>query len=288
MLKVAMLSYWHVHAKDYERQVSSRSDCKIVGMGRNSAARKRAGRKAPGSFFMITCRLLNNPDIDAVVVDTPTNLHGEVMIAAANTGKHIFTEKVLAATTAEADHIIDAVNKSGKKFMISLPRLTENKFLYIKNVIDSGILGDITMVRNRLAHDGALPTPTSQNGWLPGDFYNKEQCGGGALIDLGCHPMYLAYFFLGMPQAVTAQYGFVTSKEVEDNAVAVLTYGNGALAVVEAGFASRFSPFEVEVYGTEGCVLAGNSLQLRSTKLDLGENSGWVTRTGCLSRCRTR
>ncbi len=272
MLKVAMLSYWHVHAWDYTRQVSARSDCQIVAVWDEIPERgKQAAEKLQVPFYDNLQQLLSNPEIDAVVVDAPSNMHEEVMVAAANAGKHIFTEKVLAITTAEADRIIEAVKKSGIKFMISLPRLCESRFLYAKSVIEQGLLGQITLVRTRLAHTGAI------HNWLPEHFYSKEQCGGGALIDLGCHPMYLAYYYLGLPSSVTAQYGHVTGREVEDNAVSVLKYDNGAIAVVEAGFASQYSPFALEIYGTEGCLLSGETIQLKSQKFELGDSFGWVT-----------
>lgn len=277
MLKVAMLSYWHVHAPDYTRQVQARSDCRIVAVWDELPERGRREAEKLGVPFRESLQeVLNDPGVDAVVVDTPTSLHADVMVAAAQAGKHIYTEKVLAITTEEADRIIEAVRRSGKSFMISLPRLTEQRYLYIKQVIDSGLLGDITMVRSRVAHDGALPNANSKNGWLPQHFYDLKLCGGGALIDLGCHPMYLAHWFLGLPVSVSAQFGYVTGREAEDNAVATLAYENGALAVVEVGFASRFNPFTVEVYGTEGCLLSGRQLELRSSKTGLGPNNGWI------------
>jgi 1,5-anhydro-D-fructose reductase (1,5-anhydro-D-mannitol-forming) len=279
MIQVAMLSYWHVHAKDYTRQVQARPECRIAAVWDELPGRGRAQAEELGvPFYEDLGALLANPEIDAVVVDAPSNIHEEVIVAAARAGKHIFTEKVLAVTTEAADRIIQAVEASGKSFMISLPRLADARNVYIKNVIDSGLLGQITLLRTRLAHDGGLPNGSSPNGWLPPHFYNKEQCGGGALIDLGCHPMYLAHYYLGFPESLSAQFGYVTGREVEDNAVVTLRYANGAMAIVEAGFASRFSPFSIEVYGTEGCLLLDDeALRLRSTKLDLGSHSGWIT-----------
>lgn len=279
MLQVAMLSYWHVHAEDYARQVQARPECRIAAVWDELPERgKQQADKLGVPFYDNLETLLSDPDIHAVVVDAPSNLHEEVMVAAAKAGKHIFTEKVLAITTAGADRIIEAVHASGKCFMISLPRLTDAPNVFIKQTIDAGLLGAITLVRIRLAHDGGLPNERSAGGWLPGHFYNREQCGGGALIDLGCHPMYLAHHFLGMPESVSAQFGYVTGREVEDNAVVTLKYGNGALAVIEAGFASRFSPFSVEVYGTEGCLLLEeNTVRMRSAKLGLGAHDGWIT-----------
>ena len=68
------------------------------------------------------------------------------------------------------------------------------------------------------------------------------------MIDLGCHPMYLSSLFLGMPESVTASYGYVTGREVEDNAVVTLNYANGSIGIVEAGFVNRFSPFTIEIH----------------------------------------
>lgn len=107
------------------------------------------------------------------------------------------------------------------------------------------------MARVRLSHNGATAN------WLPPHFYSKEQCGGGALIDLGCHPMYLVRHFLGMPESVSANFGYVTGKEVEDNAVSVLRYADGAVGIVEAGFVNSHSPFSIELHGTEGTLLFG-------------------------------
>lgn len=280
MIQVAMLSYWHVHAKDYTTQVQARPECRIAAVWDEDKERGRQAAEALSvPFYEDLEALLANPEIDAVVVDAPSNLHETVMVAAAQAGKHIFTEKVLAITTPEADRIIDAVGQAGIAFMISLPRLTSPSSLYIKQAIDEGLLGQITMLRIRLAHNGALPGDRGPGGWLPPHFYNKEQCGGGALIDLGCHPMYLVHDLLGMPESLTAQFGYVTGRQVEDNAVVTLKYGDGALAVVEAGFASAHSPFSIEVYGTEGCLLFDEqTLRLRSSKLDrAGGLEGWFT-----------
>jgi predicted dehydrogenase len=278
MLKIAVLSYWHVHAKDYTRQLQARKECTLTALWDEIPERGRTvAEQLNVPYYENLDELLASPDVDAVVVTAPSRIHADVMIAAANAGKHIFTEKVLALTTPEADRILEAVERNGVKLTISLPRLCEDKILYAKKAIDQGLLGQVTLVRNRLAHDGALPREGKPNGWLPDHFYDKRDCGGGAMVDLGCHPMYLAHHFLGLPQTVSAQYGYVTGREVEDNAVVTLGYANGAIAVVEAGFASRLSPFSVEIYGTDGCLLIGNRIELRSGKLDMNGFSGWIT-----------
>jgi len=149
--------------------------------------------------------VLNDPSIDAVIVDTPTNLHKEVMILAAQHKKHIFSEKVLALTVEDCHEIFDAVNTHQIKLMLSLPRLTSSYYLYAQHVLDQGLLGQLTSIRCRCAHNGAVPFDDHPHGWLPKHFFNKEECGGGALIDLGAHPIYLTNRLAGEAKAVTAR-----------------------------------------------------------------------------------
>jgi 1,5-anhydro-D-fructose reductase (1,5-anhydro-D-mannitol-forming) len=279
MIRLAVLSFWHVHAKDYAKQAAEHPDTEIVAVWDDLPERGRAAAQQWGGQFEASLpTLLARDDIDAVVVVTPTSQHRDVMIAAARAGKHIFTEKVLASTLREAAEILAAVDQSGVKLVVSLPRLNAGYTQAIQAILAAGQLGDLTEVRTRLSHNGSISTAENRSGWLPEHFYNLEQCAGGAMIDLGCHPMYLARLFLGLPESVSARYGYITGRAVEDNAVAVLSYPNGALGIVEAGFVNRFSPFTIEVHGTEGSLLYGTPesvLQLRSTKAP-GAEQQWL------------
>lgn len=258
MIRVAMLSYWHVHAWDYTRQAKDHPDAEIVAVWDEEPRRGRdAAEKLGVSFYESLNQLLAQPDIDAVIVDTPTNIHRDVMVAAANAKKHIFTEKVIAATLHEVDEILEAVQRNGVTMTVSLPRLNAGYTAAIRTIIADGELGDITLVRTRLSHNGGLPTPQSVNGWLPAHFYNLDQTQGGAMIDLGCHPMYLTRLFLGLPTSVSASYGYLVGREVEDNAVVTLQGAKGGIGIVEAGFVNPCSPFTIEVHGTRGSLLFG-------------------------------
>ncbi|HLZ59678.1 MAG TPA: Gfo/Idh/MocA family oxidoreductase [Ktedonosporobacter sp.] len=263
MIRVAMISFWHVHARDYAREATAHPETEIVAAWDELPERGRAAAESLGArFYTSLDELLAQPDIDAVIIDTPTNMHPEVMVAAARAGKHIFTEKVLALTLHECRQILDAVEQAGVVLTVSLPRLNAGYTLAIQDILARGWLGELTLVRTRLSHNGAIG-----QGWLPAHFYNPEQTGGGALVDLGCHPMYLARLFLGLPESVSANYGYLTGRVVEDNAVAVLRYPQGALGVVEAGFVNRFSPFTIELHGTEGSLFYGtpdSTLRIRS------------------------
>jgi 1,5-anhydro-D-fructose reductase (1,5-anhydro-D-mannitol-forming) len=281
MIRVAMLSYWHVHAKDYAREADEHADVEIVAVWDEEPERGRAEAEKRGvRFYENLDELLAQSDIDAVIVDTPTNIHRDVMVAAAKAGKHIFTEKVIASTLHEAEEIVQAAEQAGITFVVSLRRLYNASTVAVKEIIDMGLLGDLTMVRVRDAHSGSVRSEQSPDGWLPAHFYNLEQTAGGAMIDLGCHPMYLTRHFLGMPERVNAVYGYVTGREVEDNAVVTLDYANGAIGIVETGFVTAASPFTIEVHGTQGTVLysaADGKLRLRSPHVE-GANKEWLSK----------
>ncbi len=277
MIRVAMLSYWHVHAWEYTGYAQKHDNTEVVAVWDEQPERGRAAAEKLGvPFYENLGELLASGDIDAVVNDTPTNMHREVLVAAANAGKHIFTEKVIAATKADVDAIIEAVERNGVKLIVSLPRLNAGYTAAIRDLIASGELGDVTLARVRLSHNGGIPNERSENGWLPAHFYNKEQTEGGAMIDLGCHPMYLTRLFMGMPESVQATYGYVFGRDVEDNAVVTLKGANGALGVVEAGFVNPASPFTIEVHGTKGTALFGTP---EATLLvQRGGEKTWATR----------
>ncbi|KKI90081.1 dehydrogenase [Bacillus sp. SA1-12] len=274
MLNVALLSKWHVHAEDYARQASENENVTIkVVWDENEERGREWAEKLNVAFEADLLQVLQNPEIDAVIVDTPTNLHKEVIILAAKHKKHIFTEKVLAFTVQDCDEIFSVIKENNVKLMVSLPRLTEDYYIFAQETIDKGLLGRLTSIRCRLAHNGAVPFEGNPNGWLPNHFFNKEECGGGSFIDLGAHPIYLTNRLAGPAKAVTARLQNTLGYEVDDNAVAVIEYESGALGTLETGFLANGSPFQLELYGTEGTLLIEErNIRLKSKQL----GDGWT------------
>lgn len=269
-----MLSEWHVHAKGYAREVQAHPETDISVVWDNDAERGQAFADSLSvPFEADLASVLQRSDVDAVLVNAPTNLHREVIVASAQAGKHIFTEKVLALTVEDCRAIEAAVTDSGVKFVISYPHRTMPHNLFAKRVIDEGLIGDVSLLRIRNAHDGA------SSNWLPSHFYDPEACGGGAMMDLGAHGMYLANWLLGSPTAINASFQNVTGRDVEDNAVALIEFGDKAMAINETGFVSHRSPFALELYGTAGCLRIGgpaNQVELYSSKLEAEGINGWV------------
>ena len=265
-MKAAMLGTWHVHAEGYAKEFTADPRCELVAVydpdGEKAAAfAEKFGAKAYSDLE----KLYAEEEFEAVLVCTATNEHVPVIVQAAQKGKHIFTEKVLAITGAGAQEICDAVKAAGVKFVISYPHKCNPGLIFAKNAVASGKLGTITYARVRNAHNGSIAD------WLPPHFYDKEQCGGGAMMDLGAHPMYLLVWFLGEPEQGSSAFTTVTGRPVEDNAVSLLSYANGAIGVSETGFVSNFGNYVIEISGTEGAVRLVDDVTAIATKESEGK-----------------
>ena len=272
MLKVAMISKWHVHAEGYAKFIREQPDAEITCVWDEDAARGQAWADKLGVPFVADYdELLAREDVDAVLIDTPTNMHKEVMIKAANARKHIFTEKCMCLTVADCDEVIKAVEKNGVKFAISFPQRCSGRNLFIKDAIEKGLLGDVTLLRVRNCHNGALA------GWLPDYWYDPETTGGGAMMDLGAHPMYLARWMLGKPTRIQSMFNDRTGHPVEDNSVCTIEFENKAIAISETSLVSPMTPAILEVYGTKGVIMAiDNDIRIKTEESDKFVEGGWV------------
>jgi 1,5-anhydro-D-fructose reductase (1,5-anhydro-D-mannitol-forming) len=252
MLNVALLSRWHPHASGYGRDFSSRSDVKVTVVWDEVPQRGKAWAEELGCEFEADYdKVLARADVDAICCTAPTSMHKELFIKAAAAKKHIFTEKVLAATKQEALEIKEAVEAAGIKFCISFPMRTQPHILFAKKLIEDGTLGTINYLRVRNAHNGI------SGGWLPEHFKDPVTCGGGAMMDLGAHPMYLCSFLLGKPVKVSSTFNKLYDTPVDDNCVSVIEFENKVIAVSETGFVTDSSPFSLELSGTRGTFIVG-------------------------------
>ena len=257
-MKVAILGAWHVHATDYT-SAALENGAEVVGVWdeREDFKHALAQKHCIPEFSSVDELFASN--CDAVIVCTATNKHADYMVMAANAKKDIFTEKVLALTVEDCIRVKDAVEKNGVRFVISFPWKFNPAYLVLKNFVDSGKLGKINYIRFRNCHSGSIAH------WLPAHFYNKEECGGGAMIDLGAHGMYLTHWILGEPASYTSTFthfcrdgqdAVLNPDAVEDNAVTVMTYENGAIAINETGFVTRGCKETFEIGGENGYLVS--------------------------------
>ncbi len=190
---------------------------------------------------------------DAIGIFTPNHLHCEFTVKALKAGAHVLVEKPMAPTAAAARKMVDAAAKAGRVLMVAMQRRFGGVERAIKDAVATGAIGKPHFIRARLSHGGP------QN-WAPGQkwFTTASEAGGGAMLDLGVHVADLAIWFMGEIDSVSGQVGTLAKQiEVDDTGAMILHFKSGAIGVVEASWSSIPPLSAIEIYGTDGRVMAG-------------------------------
>src|SRR5262245_62044803 len=134
--------------------------------------------------------LLDSPEVDAIVIGIPNDLHCEVTEAAAMARKHVICEKPLCTTLNEADRMNAACKSAGVLLLYAEELLFAPKYVRAKQLVDDGALGKVFLIKQSEKHSGPH-TP-----W----FWDVSRSGGGAMMDMGCHGVEFARWVLGRPK----------------------------------------------------------------------------------------
>ncbi len=216
------------------------------------------------------------PDIDIVDISTPTYLHCDMAVAAAEAGKHVFLEKPFSLTVAEARRMVDAVEKAGVVHYVNHNYRRAPAVRLAKRLIDDGFIGRLFHWRSAYLQDWIVDPNFPLTWHLRG-----ETAGYGAHGDLGSHSVDLARYLMGDIKAVTGlMANFITERPLPGKGAATFTAGSGEssemgrVGVDDASFfvaefangalgsfeVSRFAPGRknfntFEVYGSEGSLV---------------------------------
>jgi UDP-N-acetylglucosamine 3-dehydrogenase len=192
-------------------------------------------------------RLVESPDVDAVDICSPNRFHAEVAVAAAGAGKHVLVEKPMACTVAEADAMITAAERSGVVLCVAHNLRFASPFFTARQVVTAGMLGHLVAFRAAFGHGGPQDW-APQAGW----FFDPEQSGGGALIDLGIHVADLIRFVLDDDVTEVSALLSTRSPGVDEAAQVVLRMAGGAIGSFHASWVTHPAPdHQLTVFGTE-------------------------------------
>lgn len=136
--------------------------------------------------------VIADPRVAVVDITTPNHLHAEMAIAAAEAGKHLYCEKPLATTAADAARIVAAVERAGVISLVGFNYLKNPAQAFAQQLIAAGELGEITLFRGTFDQD-FLADPAVPFSWR----LDRAQAGAGALGDLGSHTIALAHYLVG-------------------------------------------------------------------------------------------
>ena len=196
--------------------------------------------------------MLRDPAVELVSITAPNRLHAQITIDAAAAGKHVVCEKPLCVTLEEADAMIAACKAAGVLLLYAEELFFAPKYVKAKQMADEGAFGRVHLVKQGEKHSG----PHSD--W----FWDVDQSGGGALMDLGCHGIAFCWWFLGKPK-VKSVYAQLSTQvhgartQGDDEAVTIIEFENGALGIVENSW-NRPGGMDdsIEVFGDKGQVYA--------------------------------
>lgn len=236
----------HIHTDGFKHVHNG----EVVAVASKTPGKAAAFAKARGipDAYEDYRRILERKDIDAITVGVPNYLHEEIVVAAAQAGKHIMCEKPFARTIEEAQRMLAAVKQAGVKLVYGEMLCFAPKYVRAKRLVQEGALGDVFLVKQSEEHDG----PHSP--W----FWNVEQSGGGVLLDMGCHSIEFARWILNRPKvkSVTATMGtFVHQDKTlgEDHSVCIIEFENNAMAICENSWAKTGGIEDrCAIYGTKG------------------------------------
>lgn len=253
-INVAILGAWAFHATEFVERNRQVPGCHMVAAWDEDPVRGRIWAQSLGMTFAEDYHtILRDPEIDAVVITSATRDHARMSLEAAEAGKAVMVEKAPMLTKESAGEVRTAVEANGVLYTVSDP-IIKREVYQLKKMADSGIFGDITMLHVRNAHAMAL------SGELPERFFNRDEAGGGVVMDVGCHGVHLLWWFLGMPVKCAAVYGQITEDAkkggVEDNAAVSYLFPKGAIGIAESSWTGHGDQWTVDLYGTKGCAHA--------------------------------
>ncbi len=215
--------------------------------------------------------IFTNDTIDAVFVCTPNKHNEEYVIDALNNGKHVFCEKPPAFNADGVKRIIIAEKESGKKLMYGFNHRHHGSIIKAKEVIDSGEFGKVLWMRGRY---GKRITDQQASGWR----MNREESGGGILLDQGIHMLDLLMHFGGDFDVIQAIVSNLYWKmDIEDNAfVNLLNTETGVAASLHSTMTEWRFLFSLEIFLEKGYIVV-NGLKTPSKsygeeKLTIGKN----------------
>jgi predicted dehydrogenase len=152
-------------------------DAEVVAVASPNNADKFANAHEIPHAFNDYREMLKMKDIDVVDIGIPNDLHCQVVVDSAKTGKHIIIEKPLCVTLQEADQMVEECKKHGVLLMYAEELLFAPKYVRAKNLIDEGALGESFLAKQSEEH------PSPHMPW----FWDVKRSGGGVMMDMGCH-----------------------------------------------------------------------------------------------------
>jgi len=275
MVTVAVAGVAHIHTPGFIKKLKERQDVnfKYIWDPVKERAQKR-GAEVGVKVVASANKIFNDPEVQAVVICSETNLHKKLVLKAAAAKKHLFVEKPLGLGAKDGYAMAQAIEQAGLLYQTGYAQRCGAINLFLKEQIQAGNFGKITRARGSSCHSGSL------GGWFddkPQDPANSWRwmadpkiAGCGAYGDLGTHSLDLLIWLLGDVEKVAAQIGAATDRYpgCDEFGEGMLKFKNGCVATLASSWVDQANPVSLLISGTEGhAVVFNGQLHFTSKKV---------------------
>lgn len=249
-IRVGFLGIEHIHADFWQEVFQDSPHTELVGAWAITPG-LTASKGATLGYRSWDDRDALLDACDAVVICAPTMHHADMVELAARAGKKILLEKPMAATTEHLDRIGAVLEETGAWLMQAYPKRFDPINKEIRQILDSGDLGTISLMRIRHGHAGAS-NPVFGGTW----FTDPDLAGGGTMMDEGSHAADFVRRTFDDPEEVSC---FMSNSAqgfpVEDTGIAIYKWSNGLVGEIVSCFQFHGGENSIEVYGTHGALI---------------------------------
>lgn len=224
----------------------------VAASDTDPSAKEKASALGVSKWYDHYEELINDKEVEAVVIVTPTSTHHDIIVSAARAGKAIFCEKPLSISLDEARAIEKVIAETGVFFHMGFMRRFDPGYRAAKRKIDEGVIGTPIVFK-----------ASSRDPYRPSLEYLDPKHSGGIMVDMGIHDIDLARWMMGEVASVFAMGGVLAYPEVNevgdiDNAIITLQFESGAMGVIDLSRSGVYGyDIRAEILGTEGTLKVG-------------------------------
>ncbi len=230
---------------------------KVIAVMRRNAAKAAdfAKRHNIGKWYDDGSKLINDTEINAIYIATPPSSHITYAIESLQKGHNVYVEKPVTLNAAEAKQLAETVKQSGKKLSVAHYRRAMNMFLYIKELIDNGSIGEVRTVQMRLLQSAVPELVTHvEDAWR----IQPELSGGGYFHDIAPHQIDIMLFLFGEAKYFSGlSLNQSNTNKVDDHVSGTILFKNGVVfdGVWSFNVAAAEAIDQCEIIGTKGKIV---------------------------------
>ena len=235
----------HIAATQMAPAIDADANSTLVSVVSRDQGRADSFAEKYGAVHATTSydELLGRPDVDVVLITTPNSQHAEQVVAAARAGKHVYCEKPLATTVADAERAVAACKEAGVRLGMGFHNRAMPCFLEAKRVLESGIIGDPIA-----AYVEVGAGARELRGWR-GD---PALAGHGTMANVGVHLYDVLRFIMAAEITTVSAFLDAPDGQMERMSVATLVFDNGAIVQVNANEKTPYPRNDFVIHGSKG------------------------------------